>query len=826
MGVKLFECLPVLEAFNLAEEDHLSKVECIECCGQELYIGTNDGAIILFQIMDESQKNGKITFTTRRAKRKVIEQDKAVKCIKAASALNRLLVLCNQTLSILVMTELQPTGGSSKLRSISTICINEFAVLDDPFSIQVCIGRKRQLQLYNVTTEKVSCIKDITMPEPAIEIAADGPNICVAHHNQYVVYNINSSNKQMLFSYDSTSVTPIIRRIAKDEFLLTANENLGVFANIHGMSTRPPIQWSYPVLALAYFHPFILGISNEVIIVYSVLDQQHKQALPFVGGRYIGNFDGRLYTSSGTAVYAIFPVPWHQRIEALLLDGKVDEALNLTEEVDMARLSKNEIDHIVCEVYHKAAFIYFSRGDFDKALRLFQSGNIDVREVISLYPGLLPASTSFVRSVPPLHTIADVNQLFGGDQLKLKEAKMFLQNFLENARDTNLAHRLEIDTALLKLYSENNALEMHTLISAEDLECDVEECCDSLEKHRCYHALALLYWHNQDHANALQVWMKIMLKEYEDVNFPGMEFFIDCLASLVDHDLLWRYADFVLGQDEEKGVNIFVHRSEQKLEDLKPEMVVNFLHRFPRAELKYLEYLVFELKIQMETFHTHLAVLYLEKVAQLKQQGDGESVNDVRQKLQGLLQSSNLYRAHLLLNKMQEAELHKETAILYGKLEEHEKALDILVYQLKDFKAAEEYCINNVKGKDVKYKHKLYFMLLSVYLNPTVKDVEQDGCIFQALDIMNNKPLEFNANEVVKILPEPWSVAAVDVFLHSSLRNALHEYRMNKVACAFSRGQNLQKKFSLYEVQRHFVTLHENNITTNYVLLSSPSTSS
>jgi len=47
----------------------------------------------------------------------------------------------------------------------------------------------------------------------------------------------------------------------------------------------------------------------------SILDQQQKQALPFVGGRSIGNFDGRIYVTSGTAVYSLTPVPWEKQVE-------------------------------------------------------------------------------------------------------------------------------------------------------------------------------------------------------------------------------------------------------------------------------------------------------------------------------------------------------------------------------------------------------------------------------------------------------------------------------------------------------------------------------
>jgi hypothetical protein len=49
------------------------------------------------------------------------------------------------------------------------------------------------------------------------------------------------------------------------------------------------------------------------------LDQQQKQALPFTGGRSIGNFDGRIYVTSGTTVYNLTPVPWEKQVEVRLV---------------------------------------------------------------------------------------------------------------------------------------------------------------------------------------------------------------------------------------------------------------------------------------------------------------------------------------------------------------------------------------------------------------------------------------------------------------------------------------------------------------------------
>lgn len=57
--------------------------------------------------------------------------------------------------------------------------------------------------------------------------------------------------------------------------------------------------------------------------------------------------------------------------------------------------------------------------------------------------------------------------------------------------------------------------------------------------------------------------------------------------------------------------------------------------------------------IQKEKFHTHLAVLYLEKVLTSLSASppNEEQLSSAREKLQGMLRESNLYRVQYLLGR-------------------------------------------------------------------------------------------------------------------------------------------------------------------------------
>ena len=126
----------------------------------------------------------------------------------------------------------------------------------------------------------------------------------------------------------------------------------------------------------------------------------------------------------------------------MLADSRAEEALELAQNANRVGMTKEQYQKLYHKIQQQAAFIYFSNGEFVKARDLFDSSSVDPKEVISLFPGLMPPSSTFVRTIPPLHSIADVSHLFRGDAEKLSEAKLFLRHFLEDLHETSLEHAL------------------------------------------------------------------------------------------------------------------------------------------------------------------------------------------------------------------------------------------------------------------------------------------------------------------------------------------------------------------------------------------------
>ncbi len=52
-----------------------------------------------------------------------------------------------------------PLSGSSKLRGAQACCVNENPLTDDPFAVQMCLAKKRQIAVINITEAKLVVVR-------------------------------------------------------------------------------------------------------------------------------------------------------------------------------------------------------------------------------------------------------------------------------------------------------------------------------------------------------------------------------------------------------------------------------------------------------------------------------------------------------------------------------------------------------------------------------------------------------------------------------------------------------------------------------------------
>ncbi|XP_068616411.1 transforming growth factor-beta receptor-associated protein 1 homolog [Brachionichthys hirsutus] len=805
MSVKAFELVPAVERDLLMGDKARINIECIECCGKHLYMGTNDCFIHHFLLDEVASSTGTLKYSAQKLQQKYLGLKKPAAELRAASALKRLMVLCDGTLFLVDMETLETVpslvGGGVKIRGVTAFSINENPVNCDPFCVELGVlsSKRRTVQIYTVHEDRMQLVKEVTTPEQPCTISLDGYFLCLALATQYIILNYKTGSSQDLFPYNSEERRPIVKRIAREEFLLAAPGGLGMFANAEGVSQRAPVNWSESVIGATVCFPYVVALDESFVTVHSMLDQQLKQTLSFRDGHILQDFEGKVILASTKAVYVLVPLPLERQIQDLLAGRRVEEALVLTEGAQR-NIPKDKFQILHRRILQQAGFIQFGQLQFLEAKEHFRKGQLDVRELIALYPLLLPASSSFTRCHPPLHVFADLNHLAQGDQEKVLRCKKFLISYLREVRSTEVANgfRDDVDTALLKLYAEQDHDSLLDLV-ASDNACLLADSIPWLEKYHKYFALGLLYNYNGQDSAALQLWIRVVDGDLQDSTRSDLyEYIVDFLCSCSSVDLVWKYADWALQKDPPIGVHIFTKRPDIKAQsELNPDDVIVYLGKHSQALLLYLEHLVLEKKIQKEKFHTHLAVLYLERVLSLLSDSptDEEQLARARERLRALLRESDLYRVQFLLGKMENCEqLLLERATLHGKLEEHDKALHILVHELKDFPSAEAFCTWASSCRDPAYQQRLFHLLLGVYLdgNQTAAGGGSADMKMAAVDLLNGHGEVFDAVRVLSVLPEGWSLQLLRPFLGRAVRASVHACRTAQITLGLSRSENLQ----------------------------------
>ena len=634
--------------------------------------------------------------------------------------------------------------------------------------MQICVAKEKQRQLavLVLTEDKMSVWKTRDSSDTIVAMAMDGVTICAALASEYIMYNMDQMTATPLFPLDpGIGLLPNILRIERDEFLVLGPGNLGVFVTGVGVAGRPPVQWSGPVSHVTYAAPHLVCQGQELLWIHDISassDQAVKQTLSYPGARFVGHYDGHILVASSGTIDVLRPVPLQRQAESLLEAGQLEEAISLARDNSDGDL-----------VRQKAGFSYLKEGSMERARELLLLGKTDVREILSLYPGMLPSNSKFVRD-PSLHDIPDVSCI------KNKETEMspdeFLINYLQSLMAESgayLEHCIEVHTAFIKILTRADPSQVSQVIQDDNTILDFDELTEFFEStFKSYHFLATLNWKFNNKEAAIETWVKIISGDLRDEHFDGLAKFCNHL-SLCSDELLFKHCDIVLVKDQKIGSNLFMKPEiniQEKCNFI--ETALNILARYPDAKIQFLKYLVFERDSQEEKHHTQLALAFITAIR-------NEESQILKANLSRLILTSTHLNANFLLQQIADTGLDYEKAILHGKLGEHQKALDILVNNLQDHDLAENYC-DDLSLSKPDLKSTLLFTLLSIYLNPT-SETNKDKFTTLAVDLINSRAKDLNGSQVLPVLPEHWNISIILPALKTFSRKSLHSQRMTAV---------------------------------------------
>lgn len=361
-------------------------------------------------------------------------------------------------------------------------------------------------------------------------------------------------------------------------------------------------------------------------------------------------------------------------------------------------------------------------------------------------------------------------------------------------------------------------------------------------EHRLY-VLSRLYQSRKMASKVLGTWRRIIEGELDKGGefTEGEQKVQEYLSKIRNASLIQKYGVWLATRNPKLGAQVFAEdRSEVKFE---PHQVLGILRdEAPVAVKYYLEYLVFH-KNHTE-YVNELIFYYLDIVIKkLEESEDTRSIlmqsyesyralrppkptyhqfiseNSTdeewwhcRLRLLGLLgsgQASLAYDSTTIFSRIVPftSELVPELIILDGLQANHDKALKLLTHSLGDYDTAINYCLlggssiyHPISGTLTRHSEptrdqqtKLFGVLLLEVLN--IEDVS--NCVEQTSNLLERFGDWFDVEQVLKVIPDTWSVGLVSGFLLNAFRQTLKEKNETMVTKALSGAENLKANLEL-----------------------------
>jgi tetratricopeptide (TPR) repeat protein len=767
------------------------------------------------------------------------------------------------------------------LQKVATVT-NEFQ-----YPLRLCVLLKRRLLLFywknNSFCEFEGCA-EIALPDTPRTMAWCKESICIGYKHEYHLIPIGGKSKP-LFVVDSRYFEPFVGCLEENRLMLGKGDKTFVFNHDGSPILKYPLSWSGQLIKTVDDLTYLVGLlPNSVIEIKTIEPHINLQVLNDLqrlsSNRFrhlikCANRKGYLFLSSSSDVIALTAVNYQRQISQLIDSGHFELALKLAElfkdQEGIVGQRANSSDQQIEQIKYLQAFNFFCKKNFSEAIDLYSELKVDPSIIIGLYPELLPeefrSRLDYPSPVPILsgneldeaitilvqYLVETRHQLHKSDCSKAQQSPSLDQDDNVGAYEPEFSASPEfnrkklkqiVDTTLLKCYLQINDALVASLLRLPSNHCHLEEAEKVLKRHHKYSELMILYKCRSLHRKALQLLRKQSQRNDSYVSDPHVRTkeYLQHLGK--EHvELIFEYAEWVLREHPDEGLKVFIEDSPET-ESLPRNVVLEYLERIDSSfTIPYLEHIIYEWKDTDHLLHDTLANKYREKIRLLMEErrssvdenqshrikaGDEPGkLGELRRKLIHFLHFSEFYTAEKLAFFLLNDDLWEERAIVLSKMGNHQEALAIYVYVLKDNLKAEQYCErvydkSSVSAKDV------FLILLRLYLNsidsariadltlpdesrvssPTLNESKPEldrNNLDLALGLINRHPLQLDPVAILKELPCHIPVQQVGRFLTIVLASMTADKHEAQIRRSLLLTQHLlvqKQKFSIFNCNK------------------------
>ncbi|KAN0026961.1 hypothetical protein ACTFIU_009639 [Dictyostelium citrinum] len=589
-----FELIPIIN-------NTPCKIESIEIWQNNIYLGTNDGQILLY-IIEKVENNKKVSFKSRMEKSKSLGYGKKpVEKLLLIADIGKLLTLCDGNLDVYSMYNLDGPNiqnGISTNKGVITFCSKKKSQ-----EFKICVVTKRKLTFYEFIGV-FDMYKEIVLPEIALTVEWCKTSLCVGSRKEYAIVDADSGLYKSLLQLDKNVPGPRTKLILDQEKFLLTTIDLSVMVDLQGDIVEGSIIWDSNPMSMSYLEPYLITIlQNRCINIHDMKNQRliqelnnnnnssNKGSSSATATAFQQTFEGRgngkdfivLYSSSPNRVYCLHVGNIDDLVHQLINRGEHEEAIRLFEiffKRERAELEdtydpkrEKQIHQArLCKIYELVAMSEFYRFKFSSAFKYLQLSKLDHRAIISFFPTYMPYQTNYrspfdqsdifksikdnaISNAPNTIELKDVDSLIDDSKSQLT---LYLEQYINN-NTTGMSTILggvgsgseefkDLTTVLLKLYSESNKISKLISLLAKcrvngnsviNNQFYIQDVEEWLNNKQLYKQLGLVYQYTEKYRKALLLWNRLSLGELQDhFNCNGIEESIQLLECKQNQDLL------------------------------------------------------------------------------------------------------------------------------------------------------------------------------------------------------------------------------------------------------------------------------------------------
>ncbi|KAJ3214047.1 hypothetical protein HK099_007059 [Clydaea vesicula] len=392
-------------------------IQSNDLCGQNLFVGTNNGLLIHYLILYDSETQD---YTLKLEQKKYLGLGKKpIDSILAVPTEGKLIILCDFTLYFVHMEDFEFLNSTDApiIKGVTHFCSDK--VINSPARFSV--GKRRMLQNWSLS-ETLHLEKEISITDGVVTMKRFQFQILFSDFQQnYCILNSSNSKILKLLNFDKNLIPkPLILSINKSEFLFVINTQkdgkntgLGMFINDNGDPVRGTLNWETIPKSVAYHYPYILSLLNDNFIqIHSIFTQQLLQTIkipdpdtqPMYFGESLFFFESTIKLEADKASESFIKITLccknavlglrlnslETQVEEMFNLGLIKEAVKFHDDINFDKETVNEIEDKKLKlknfkIYLKAAIKLLELNLFQESLSYFKKFNLDPLIYIKLF---------------------------------------------------------------------------------------------------------------------------------------------------------------------------------------------------------------------------------------------------------------------------------------------------------------------------------------------------------------------------------------------------------------------------------------------------------